>query len=72
LAWRWRWVLGTLIVAAGLSAVIAASLGVVWLAAATGAGLAATGALLRRPPARSRIVARAWCVITPHRSRPAA
>jgi hypothetical protein len=52
--------------------VIAASLGVIWLAAATGAGLAAIGALLRWPPARSRIVARASCVITPHRIRPAA
>ena len=52
LAWHWRWELGTLIVTVGLSAVIAASLGVVWFAAAAGAGLAAVGALLRWPPAR--------------------
>lgn len=69
LAWHWRWELGTLIVTAGLSAVIAASLGVVWLAAAAGAGLAAIGTLLCWPPARHRIVARAWCVITSHRIR---
>ena len=54
LAWHWRWELGTLIVTVGLSAVIAASLGVVWFAAAAGAGLAAVGALLRWPPARCR------------------
>lgn len=67
--WNWRWELGTLAITAGLSAVIAASLGVIGLAAAAGAGLAAAGALLRWPPARRRIVARAWCVITPHRIR---
>jgi hypothetical protein len=67
--WNWRWELGTLAITAGLSAVIAASLGLIGLAVAAGAGLAATGALLRWPPARKRIVARAWCVITPHRIR---
>ncbi|WP_300614579.1 hypothetical protein [Trebonia sp.] len=68
-AWHWRWEIGILAVTAGLSAVIAASLGFLWLAAAAGAGLAAVGALLRWPPARKRLVARAWCVITPHRVR---
>ena len=67
--WHWRWELGILTVTAGLSAAIAASLGVIWLAVAAGAGLAAVGALLRWPPARKRIVARAWCIITPHRIR---
>jgi hypothetical protein len=35
-------------------------------AAATGAGLAGTGAMLRWPPARMRVRARAWCLITPY------
>jgi hypothetical protein len=67
--WNWRWEFGILAVTAGLSAAIAASLGLIWLAVAAGAGLAAAGALLRWPPARKRIVARIWCIITPHRIR---
>ena len=67
--WHWRWELGTLAAATGLSVVIAASLGLVWLAAAAGAGLAVLGTLMCWPPARSQLVARAWCVITPHRIR---
>jgi hypothetical protein len=67
--WNWRWELGILAGIAGLSAAVAVSLGVIGLAAAAGAGLAAAGTLLRWPPARRRIVARAWCVITPHRVR---
>lgn len=35
-------------------------------AAATGAGPAGTGAMLRCPPARMRVRARAWCLITPY------
>lgn len=34
--------------------------------AATGAGLAVTGAMLRWPPARIRLRARAWCLVTPY------
>lgn len=67
--WRWRWELGVVAAAAGLSALIAASLGPVWLVAAAGAGLAAVCAMLRWPPARKRLIARAWCLITPHRIR---
>jgi hypothetical protein len=69
LFWNWRWELGILAAAAGLSVLIADSLGLIGLAIAAGAGLAVIGALLRWPPARERIVARAWCVITPHRVR---
>ena len=69
LAWNWRWELGILAAAAGLSAIIADSLGLIGLAVTAGAGLAAIVALLRWPPARKQIVARAWCVITPHRIR---
>ena len=53
----------------GLSIAIAGSLGLIGLAAVSGAGLAAGAALLCWPPARKRIVAWAWCVITPHRVR---
>jgi hypothetical protein len=67
--WNWRRELGVLAVTTGLCAFIAASLGVLWLVAAAGAGLAAAGALLRWPPARARLIAQAWCVITPHRIR---
>jgi len=67
--WNWRWELGILATLAGLSALIAASLGLIGLAAAAGAGLAAISALVCWPPARERIVAQAWCIITPHRIR---
>ena len=48
---------------------IASDFGLRGLIAATGAGLAACAALLCSPPARRWLVARAWCVITPHRVR---
>jgi len=67
--WNWRWELGMLAATIALSVFIAVSIGVIGLAATAGAGLAAVGALLRWPPARARIIARAWCVITPHRIR---
>lgn len=67
--WHWRWELGILAAIAGLAAFIATSLGLIGLAAVAGAGLVVTSALLRWPPARNRIIARAWCVITQHRVR---
>lgn len=67
--WLWRWELGILAVIAGLSYLVAAYLGLIWLTASAGAGLAAGGTLLCWPPARHRIIARAWCIITPHRVR---
>lgn len=67
--WHWRWELGILAAIAGLSALVAAGLGLTWLAVAAGAGLAVLGVMLSWPPARDRIVARAWCIITPHRIR---
>lgn len=67
--WLWRGELGILAVTAGLSYLLAASLGLIWLAAFAGAGLAAGGTLLCWPPARHRIIARAWCIVTPHRVR---
>ena len=52
-----------------MSIAITGSIGLIGLAAVSGAGLAAGTAALCRPPARKRIIARAWCVITPHRVR---
>ncbi len=66
--WNWRWELGVLAAIAGLASLMAVSLGLIGLAAA-GAGLAVLGAMLCWPPARARLPARAWCVITPHRIR---
>jgi len=68
-AWHWRWEIGIVALTAGLSAAVAVSLGFIWLAAAAGAGLAAVGAMMCWPPARAGLVARAWCIITPHRLR---
>ena len=67
--WNWRWELGIVLTIAGLAGLIAASYGFTGLVAAAGAGLAASSALLCWPPARRRIVALAWCIITPHRIR---
>ena len=65
--WLWRWELGILGATAALSGFIAASAGFIWLAATAAAGLAVLAALLCWPPARDKIVAWAWCVVTPHR-----
>jgi hypothetical protein len=67
--WNWRWELGIGFTIAGLAGLMAAIFGLIGLAAAAGAGLAASSALLCWPPARKRIVAQAWCIITPHRIR---
>lgn len=67
--WNWRWELGSLAATAGLSWLVAARLGLIGLAATAGAGLGVLVVMLRWPPARDRIIAWAWCVITPHRIR---
>jgi hypothetical protein len=70
LIWNWRWELGILAGLGAPSALIAISIGLIGLAVTAGAGLAVgTAALLCWPPARHWIIARAWCVITPHRVR---
>jgi hypothetical protein len=69
LAWNWRWEAGLLAVVAGPLAFIASELGLLGLTVTAGAGLAVSAALLCWPPARHWIVARAWCLITPHRIR---
>jgi hypothetical protein len=69
LTWNWRWELGVLAVLAVPAGLITSAFGLLGLCVATGAGLAAVAAVLLRPPARQWCVARAWCLITPHRIR---
>jgi hypothetical protein len=70
LAWNWRWELGVLAALAAPSGLIASVFGLLGLSVAAGAGLAASVAtLLLWPPARHWCIARAWCLITPHRVR---
>jgi hypothetical protein len=70
LIWNWRWELGILALLAVPAGLIAAEFGLLGLAFAAGAGLAAgTAALLCWLPARRWSIARAWCLITPHRVR---
>jgi hypothetical protein len=69
LIWNWRYELG---LTAGLAAVTLASgyaLGAAWLIAFGAIGLALMAAGLAWAPSRRRLIARAWCVITPHRVR---
>ena len=69
LIWNWRYEFG---LSAGLAAVVLASgyaLGAVWLIAMAAVGLVLLAAGLAWPPSRQRLIARAWCVITPHRVR---
>ncbi len=68
-AWNWRYELG---LSAGLAVVGLASgyaLGAAWLIAIAAAGLILLAAGLIWPPSRQRLIARAWCMITPHRVR---
>jgi len=70
LTWNWRWELGILCLLAVPAGLIASEFGLLALSIAAGAGLAAsTAALLCWPPARQWCIARAWCLITPHRLR---
>ena len=67
--WHWRYELG--LIAGGLlgAVVIAFTLGLDWLIAAVAATVAILAAAMTWPPSRQAIIARAWCVITPHRVR---
>ena len=67
--WHWRYEAGLL---CGLAAVVLASgymLGAAWLIAIVVIGLGLLTAGLSWPASRQRLIARAWCVITPHRVR---
>ena len=67
--WHWRYELG-LIAGLVLGTVgIGITLGPGWLIAVAAATMAIVAAALIWPSSRQRIIARAWCVITPHRVR---
>jgi len=69
LAWQWRYELGLV---TGLAAVGLASgymLSAAWFIAIAVIGLALFAGSLAWPPSRRRLIARAWCIITPHRVR---
>ena len=67
--WHWRYELG-LIAGFLLGTIgIGITLGLGWLIAVAAATMAILAAALIWPPSRQRTIARAWCVITPHRVR---
>jgi hypothetical protein len=68
-AWCWRWEIGILTALGLLTGLTVAVAGIPGLFAAAGAGLAASAGLLCWPPARFRVIARFWCIVTPHRIR---
>jgi hypothetical protein len=69
LAWNWRYELGLI---AGVALVALAGgyeLGAAGLLVITAVGLSLLAAALAWAPSRRRLIARIWCVITPHRVR---
>jgi hypothetical protein len=67
--WHWRYELG-LIAGVLLGTIgIGYTLGLGWLIAAATAAMTIGVAAMAWPPSRQRVMARAWCVITPHRVR---
>ena len=67
--WHWRYELG--LIAGGLLGTVAIgyALGLDWLIAAAATAMAILVAAMTWPPSRQAIMARVWCVITPHRVR---
>jgi hypothetical protein len=67
--WHWRYELA-LIAGLPLAALaLGYTLGLAWLIATAAATTAILVAAMVWPPSRQRIIARAWCVMTPHRVR---
>src|SRR5271166_1007924 len=64
--WRWRYELALTIVLAAVTFGIVQALGALWLVVAV---VASTVAFALWPGGRRVLIARAWCVITPHRLR---
>jgi hypothetical protein len=67
--WHWRYELA---LAAGLplaALAIGSMLGLAWLTGLAVTALALLAAALAWPPTRQWLIARAWCVVTPHRVR---
>ena len=67
--WHWRYELG--LIAGGLLGVVAIgyTLGLDWLIAVAAATMGILAVAMTWPPSRQALMARAWCVITPHRVR---
>ena len=67
--WHWRYEL--VLTVGGLLGVVTIgyTLGLDWLIAVAAATMAILITAMAWPPSRQRIIARAWCVITPHRVR---
>jgi hypothetical protein len=69
LLWNWRYELLTAAGLAGPLTAIGLTLGTSWLLATVATETILLAAALASPPARRRLIARAWCVITSHRIR---
>jgi len=67
--WHWRYELGLTVGVLLGTIAIGATAGLGWLIAATAAAMVILAAALIWPRSRRRLIARAWCVITPHRVR---
>jgi hypothetical protein len=67
--WRWRGELSALAVVAAVATIVVIRLGPAYLAVLASITAALVVCSLRWPPSRRWIVARAWCMITPHRVR---
>jgi hypothetical protein len=69
LLWHWRYEITIGIGLPGAAVAIGYTLGIGWLIGIAALGFALLTAALFWPPSRAGLVARAWCVITPHRIR---
>jgi hypothetical protein len=67
--WHWRYELALLTGLPLAAIAIGYTLGLGWLIAMAATALAGMAAVLAWRPARQWLIARAWCVITPHRVR---
>ena len=67
--WHWRYELGLIAGALLGAAAIGYTLGLDWLIAVAAAAMVIGVTAMTWPPSRHAIIARAWCVITPHRVR---
>ncbi len=67
--WHWRYELGLVGGVLAGTVAIGVTLGPGWLITAVATTTAVLAAAVAWPPARRRLVARAWCVVTPHRVR---
>jgi hypothetical protein len=67
--WHWRYELALMTGLPLAALAVGYTLGLDWLIAMAAAALAGLAAVLAWRPARQWLIARAWCVITPHRVR---